>query len=441
MNMAEARASSSLGGYDDEFVKEIDEDWQCGICQLPMKEPVLTKCGHKFCIQCLNAYFSRLERDGQPLICPVDRNNLLRDKDIFPDKAAERKILSFVIKCPSEGCQWTGELRSKDNHLASCPFKVVQCTNVNCHVRLLRKTLQKHVTKTCEWRILHCDHCNVSHPACKKEVHQRECTRFPLNCPQNCEARDIAREEIPSHVEKDCPLTIVACPHAQIGCTAKVQRRMVEFHLQSAIEGHLDLACKKLNNTEIQLSSTQTQLKNTQEELKETKRNLEDKVNTLENRLVQFPGVHTWKIIGFSEIMKKAKSGEETEIKSAPFYDHGYKFRLSLNPNGSAGAKDTHLAIYFCIMKGEFDALLSWPFQKKVTFTLVDQQEDLNDRKNVTKTFTADDDEDFKECFMRPWKDELVGCGTATFVHHDKLKERPYIVDDTIFVQVKIAAI
>lgn len=58
--MAEARANSSLGGYDDEFVNVIDEDWQCGICQLPMAEPVLTNCGHRFCIQCLNEYFARL---------------------------------------------------------------------------------------------------------------------------------------------------------------------------------------------------------------------------------------------------------------------------------------------------------------------------------------------------------------------------------------------
>ena len=34
-------------------------------------------------------------------------------QDIFPDKATERKILSYLIKCPSKGCQWTGELRSK----------------------------------------------------------------------------------------------------------------------------------------------------------------------------------------------------------------------------------------------------------------------------------------------------------------------------------------
>ena len=34
-------------------------------------------------------------------------------KDIFPDKATERKILSLAINCPSEGCDWTGELRDK----------------------------------------------------------------------------------------------------------------------------------------------------------------------------------------------------------------------------------------------------------------------------------------------------------------------------------------
>ena len=32
---------------------------------------------------------------------------------MFVDKATERKVRSFVIKCP-RGCQWTGELRSKE---------------------------------------------------------------------------------------------------------------------------------------------------------------------------------------------------------------------------------------------------------------------------------------------------------------------------------------
>ena len=40
--------------------------------------------------------------------------NMIPFQDIFPDKAMGRKILSLVIKCPSEYCHWTGELRDKE---------------------------------------------------------------------------------------------------------------------------------------------------------------------------------------------------------------------------------------------------------------------------------------------------------------------------------------
>ena len=58
--MAEALAYPSLGGYDDEFVNAVEEDLQCAICQLPLKEPILTKCGHRFCRKCLDGHFGRL---------------------------------------------------------------------------------------------------------------------------------------------------------------------------------------------------------------------------------------------------------------------------------------------------------------------------------------------------------------------------------------------
>ena len=47
-------------------------------------------------------------------------------QDIFGDLAADRKIRSFTIKCPSRsrGCQWTGELRAKDVSLIYSRFKI-----------------------------------------------------------------------------------------------------------------------------------------------------------------------------------------------------------------------------------------------------------------------------------------------------------------------------
>ena len=48
-----------VGGYDDEFVKAVEDDLQCLICQLPLKDPVQTKCGHRFCKTCLGEHFKR----------------------------------------------------------------------------------------------------------------------------------------------------------------------------------------------------------------------------------------------------------------------------------------------------------------------------------------------------------------------------------------------
>ena len=59
--MTEARAVSSLGGYDEEFVNAVEEDLHCAICQLALKEAVQTEtCGHRFCRQCLDDHFKRL---------------------------------------------------------------------------------------------------------------------------------------------------------------------------------------------------------------------------------------------------------------------------------------------------------------------------------------------------------------------------------------------
>ena len=58
--MAEAEANPSLGGYDDALVSEVEDELQCAICRLPLKDPILTKCCHRFCGDCLDSHFARL---------------------------------------------------------------------------------------------------------------------------------------------------------------------------------------------------------------------------------------------------------------------------------------------------------------------------------------------------------------------------------------------
>ena len=41
-------------GWEYEFIEEVDTDFECIVCLLPMREPYLTKCGHCMCKACLD---------------------------------------------------------------------------------------------------------------------------------------------------------------------------------------------------------------------------------------------------------------------------------------------------------------------------------------------------------------------------------------------------
>ena len=43
--------------------------------------------------------------------------------------------------------------------------------------------------------------------------------------------------------------------------------------------------------------------------------------------------------------------------------------------NGDGSGYKTHLSLFFVLMKGEYDALLRWPFDYKVSMILVGKEE------------------------------------------------------------------
>ncbi|XP_068718094.1 TNF receptor-associated factor 6-like [Montipora capricornis] len=338
-----AEQQGAFGGYDEEFLHDIEHDWLCPICHHPLKNPVQTRvCGHRFCEVCLERHFMRQEGDGQLLSCPLDQNVLRRNKDIFLDKATERKVRSFIIKCP-RGCQWTGELRSK-------------------------------------------------------EAHFNECRRLPVNCPNGC-GEVIPREEILSHTADHCSLRPIPCPYAEMGCIKKVPQTEIEAHLHLATQRHLSLVCKKLRNQEDELRWAYTTLKNTTEELlstkkhvkdlKETTKKLEERIYNMENK----PFIYTWNINGFHNIVQQLTSGYAFKIESEPFYtgECGYQVRLCLLPNGVSFSGIPHWSFYLIIMKGDYDSSLKWPFHKQVTFSLIKNQQD--DMENFTTTIVGNQPE------------------------------------------------
>lgn len=238
-------------------------------------------------------------------------------------------------------------------------------------------------------------------------------------------------------------------------------------HLQSSTEAHLALACVKLNDTQEQLAitraelnKTQGQLGNTQGQLdntrtqltdtQETTRDLAKKVDELqrqlkeklsekqvneaiESKVMQMKKAKSfmWKIQGFSELLRLAKQGFCKMLKSYPFYTEscGYKMHLAVLPNGDRSGENTHVSVYLCVIPGEYDAVLSWPFITAVRITLVDQKRFL--QQNVDVCFTLRVDE-------RPKENSNCSLGTSEFVSHAKLERGRYVMDDTLFLRVVI---
>ena len=65
------------------------------------------------------------------------------------------------------------------------------------------------------------------------------------------------------------------------------------------------------------------------------------------------------------------------------------KLRRYIYPNGSGDGKNTHLSVFVAVIKGEYYALLRWPFDKKVKLTLINQQDDPDQRENETGEIVA----------------------------------------------------
>lgn len=382
--------------------------------------------------------FCLLNRRRDPE-CPCDREKLDKDKDIFPDKASERRILSYMVKCPCAGCQWTGELRDVEVHEKRCPQKVVECPSEKCTMKLPRGLIDEHLKTSCLWRIVCCPYCNESHPKSQEQMHTESCPLFPLNCINGCE-QIIPRIQMPNHLETECLLTPLACPYQELGCTTKVERRDLERHVTDQTTVHLSLACKKLVHLHQEFNQEKTKLKKEIDDLKKENDNLVLKVSAQEKQILKTKTespTFVWKITGFSELLRQGKLGKTNKLDSVPFYTgpFGYKLKLSVNPNGDGSGKNTHLSAFVIVMKGDYDGMLTWPFHQKVTFTLIDQQDILQQRENIVMHFRANTK---LENFARPVSDENPGRGYARFVSHDKLKTRRFIVDDTLFIQVDV---
>ncbi|KAK3593717.1 hypothetical protein CHS0354_013614 [Potamilus streckersoni] len=164
------------------------------------------------------------------------------------------------------------------------------------------------------------------------------------------------------------------------------------------------------------------------------------KINELEARVefleyASYDGILIWKIPEFSKRRLEALQGKPFSIYSPAFYTSrtGYKMCVRLYPNGDGMGKGSHMSLFFVIMRGPYDALLSWPFMQRVTFMLIDQ----NNRDHVIDSFRVDQT---SSSFQRPTSDMNIATGCPLFIPHKRLDDPSYgyVKEDAMYIKTVV---
>ena len=304
-------------------------------------------------------------------VCPCCKKGAITSK--FPDRFVQNQHRNYIITCPK--CDWNGKAGDFNGH--DCPTECKFCKKI---------TKFQH---ECDWK---------------------------LDCPNRDEGCTCSLEE---------PLT----------------KRWVSKHIATAKwskdAGYQDdmpevlALITQIEDLRTKLTALEKKYNVTSQIISE--KDSEDRgfrLSLLENGT--YDGVMIWKIPQLAQRLLDAASGKYTSIFSLPFYSarYGYKLCLRLYLRGDGIGKDTHLSLFFVVMKGEFDDVLKWPFMNRINLTLMSPNDDV---KPIIDSFMPDP---LSTSFKKPKTDMNVASGCPMFCKREELHK--YTVNDTIYIKVVV---
>ena len=171
---------------------------------------------------------------------------------MFADKRLRRSLYAFQVRCVHQksGCEWAGELGELDGHLnlnpelskqlVGCGFAAVACTH--CCEYFQRRHVHVHETESCPQRPFSCDYCEEYGSVYEDVVnnHWAVCKCYPVPCPNECGVSP-ERQNVETHVNTVCPLTVVNCDFHYAGCEVQLVRKDMPTHLAESLVTHISL--------------------------------------------------------------------------------------------------------------------------------------------------------------------------------------------------------
>ncbi|XP_065194181.1 TNF receptor-associated factor 3-like [Sycon ciliatum] len=151
-------------------------------------------------------------------------------------------------------------------------------------------------------------------------------------------------------------------------------------------------------------------------------------------------GILVWRISNVARRLQEAVSGRTPSLYSPPFHSSqsGYRMCARVYLNGDGSGKNTHVSLFFVIMRSEFDSLLPWPFQQKVKLSLLDQTPFLSagEKQDLVEVFRPDIR---SSSFQRPTTEMNIATGCPKLAPKSYLASDRYVRDDTLFIKIEVS--
>ncbi|NXP03955.1 TRAF2 factor, partial [Thinocorus orbignyianus] len=459
------------------------QKYLCSNCNNILKKALQTLCGHRYCSACL----SWIVRTNKNAICQkckeedpstLSEGSLLAEERAFGDAAINKEISDLKVHCVTLGCSWSGTMKNFEEHQSLCEYALIPC-HTGCGHMVMRKKLADHLENGCVNNVTTCQKCKRSLSSSEYQVNKRIHFNFlSFFFPQQNHSTPF--------INKD------GCRFTEVGCSFTGSKEKIKEHEKTAVGAHMLLLLQHIKqlkgsvcaaaraansfiprekviselenklhvfenivavlNKEVETSHLEIMAFRRQSELDQNIiRGLELKIAELHRCLTQkdaglsslhktllfseqasYDGVFLWKITDVGRKLQDSVTGRTVSLYSPAFYTarYGYKVCLRVYLNGDGSGKGTHVSLFFVVMKGDYDALLPWPFRHKVTFMLLDQ----NNREHIIDAFRPDL---ASASFQRPVNDMNIASGCPMFLPLSKLQspKYAYVKEDTLFLK------
>ena len=305
---------------------------------------------------------------------PVCETCVEKKVESQPMMKARKKIPELKVNCPlaTRGCKWNATLSEVSQHLDVCQEFIIKC-KYDCGVIIKRCELNNHCNNECVNREVSCEHCRSMIVYKELSQHFKECPEFPLLCPNNC-ATSLKRKQIDSHIETDCPNTVVECRYERFGCKQVVKTRCeMEEHKKTNETKHLEMTTSFAVDKIEKLEATISQLKqDLSERVRTNIREHSQMLSIIEKQSATIESLSYPVVLRGTINEGNIRIGFASWFRTACSYDFSWRsinLRLIFRNRPRENIPVSIIMLFNKVMSPR----LKWPFEGRFKLTIIDR--------------------------------------------------------------------